>query len=90
MIIYIGDKETVLKQLECEHDFTDVCMDNISRFKKCQHCFVADRDVTSIEQYFKFIEDANTYLMDEKKELIEENKELTNELKKLKAYCQNF
>jgi len=85
MIIYIGDKEIVLKQLACEHEFSDVCIDDISRFKKCKQCFVADRDVTSVEQYFKFIEDANEYLKDEKTELTEENKELMNELKKLKA-----
>lgn len=83
MIIYCGDKETVEKQLGCEHVFSDVCMDVVSRFRKCEKCFVADRDVFSLEQYYQFIEAENEAKREEIKELHDEIDSLKEQLLRL-------
>lgn len=53
MIIYGGTKEIVEKQLACEHNWTDVCIDEIGRYNKCTICFCLVRDFISWEQYLR-------------------------------------
>jgi len=57
-IFYGGTKEQVEKQLNCGHyDWHGPCIDDISRFYKCPHCFCLDRDCTKEEYYYRVEEE---------------------------------
>jgi len=44
MIIYGGTKTQFVRQLDCEHEWTDTCMDDLYRYRKCRQCHCVDRD----------------------------------------------
>lgn len=49
LIIYGGTLRQIEEQKKCKHDFTGVCMDNISRYTKCKKCLCLERDMTEKE-----------------------------------------
>lgn len=51
LIIYGGARETVLRQLQCDHVWHGPCIDNISRYNKCLNCFCLERDVQDEAEY---------------------------------------
>jgi hypothetical protein len=53
IIIYGGARETVEKQLKCDHDWHGPNMDPISRYMKCLKCFCIERDLLNEAEYFK-------------------------------------
>jgi hypothetical protein len=53
IIIYGGGRQTVDKQLRCEHQWHGPCMDEVSRYNKCLKCFCLERDFHSEAQYFE-------------------------------------
>jgi hypothetical protein len=57
MIIYGGGRETVEKQLKCEHEWHGPCIDDIARFNKCLKCFCVDYDLTSEKAYFEAVKE---------------------------------
>lgn len=59
IVLYGGAKETVLKQLGCEHTWHGPCMDTISRYNKCLKCFCIERDLDSEAAYFAAAKNTN-------------------------------
>jgi len=53
IVLYGGTRETVVKQLECEHQWHGPCMDRISRYNKCLKCFCLERDLQSEQEYWE-------------------------------------
>lgn len=60
IILYGGARETVLKQLECAHEWHGPCMDRVSRYFKCLKCFCLDRDFQSEKEWLKAEKEAET------------------------------
>ena len=54
MLIYGGSKETVEKQLKCEHkSMLGPFIDKYFRYYKCKDCFVCNFDVNSEKEYYE-------------------------------------
>lgn len=51
IIIYGGTKRQIIKQQLCNHEWSEVCIDNRSRYNKCKKCFCIRRDMTEQEYY---------------------------------------
>ena len=53
IILYGGDRDQVIKQLNCDHkdNWHGPCMDSISRYYKCKKCFCIERDLNSLQEY---------------------------------------
>jgi len=45
LVMFGGCKETVRKQLFCEHDWQGPCMGRIARYFKCDKCFAVEFDL---------------------------------------------
>ena len=53
IILYGGARETVLRQLECAHQWHGPCMDSVSRYNKCLKCFCIERDLETEAEYWE-------------------------------------
>jgi hypothetical protein len=51
IILYGGTKIQVLEQFACKHKWSEACIDQISRYNKCENCFCVERDCTEQEFY---------------------------------------
>jgi len=46
IIIYGGTKKQIEQQLDCNHEWSDPCVDFKSRYVKCKKCFCIQRDMS--------------------------------------------
>jgi len=60
IIIYGGARETVVRQLECTHEWHGPCMDVVSRYLKCLKCFCLERDFQTEKQWLAAEKEAAT------------------------------
>ncbi len=68
MIIYVGTKETIKKQLDCKHSLVGPCMDKYFRYNECIKCSVRNYDIRTEEQFYKTLTEKNE---DEEVEVID-------------------
>lgn len=55
MNIYHGTKDTVEKQLNCQHEFAGPYISNKFRYYTCKKCHLADIDVESEKEYLEIL-----------------------------------
>jgi hypothetical protein len=61
IILFGGIRETVLRQLECVHEWHGPCIDRVSRYNKCLKCFCLERDFQTEAEYWKAEKEARAH-----------------------------